>query len=201
MKCCPNTTKARILYCMWHAMKSFKKNYPKDGQELTLLEKMMYSITSDEYKKHLNDFKLVASIEGLKYFLDNWANCEPKWVKYQRIGLNIRNNNTNNPVESMNNQFKQFIGINRKMSVYLQRMLAYIDYLIHHYNYNQVRALTTKSKYNSNSDDPFVKSLFEMTNHKNAEWLSLQFELSKLHYDVIYHYLDENHRHSANCYH
>ena len=53
---------------------------------------MMYSITFDEYKKHLNDFKLIASIEGLKYFLDNWANCELKWVKYHRIGLNFNCN-------------------------------------------------------------------------------------------------------------
>ena len=44
-----NFPKARILYCMWHVMKSFKKNYPKDSQELTSLEKM----TSDEYKSIL----------------------------------------------------------------------------------------------------------------------------------------------------
>ena len=67
-------------------------------------------MTLEEYNKHLIEFEKIASCNGLKYFKDNWECCLEKWVKYHRIGLKIRANNTNNAVESINNQFKRFVG-------------------------------------------------------------------------------------------
>jgi hypothetical protein len=179
-----NFPKARILYCVWHVLKSFKKNFSKKSEAFRLLQRMSYSMTLEEYNKHLIEFEKIASCDGLKYFKDNWECCLEKWVKYHRIGLKIRDNNTNNAVESINNQFKSFVGKNQRISVCLERIFAYLTFAFNKYDYKRVISLTRKSRYNSNSSDSNVAKFFELTNKKNAEWLALQFELSEINYDV-----------------
>jgi hypothetical protein len=151
---------------------------------------MTYSLTEQEYNKHLLQFKNVANENGLKYFNGNWACCEDKWVKFHRIGLKIRDNNTNNAVESLNNQFKRFVGINQRISVCLTRIFAYLSFLYNKYEYKSIISKTKSSRFNANFNDPIINKFFDFTNKKNAEWLSLQFELSKLNYEVNYFYSD-----------
>ena len=92
--------KAQILYCVWHVIKTFKKNFAKNSSELSLLTEMIYSVTLEKYNELVSKFKSVASTIGLKYFVENWENCTTKWVKYHRIGLNIRNNNKKTPLRA-----------------------------------------------------------------------------------------------------
>jgi hypothetical protein len=68
-----NFPHATILYCFWHVLKTFKKNYGKNSEEFKLLSRMMYSITEEEYLKHLVEFKNITSQKMVKYFDDNWA--------------------------------------------------------------------------------------------------------------------------------
>ena len=69
-------------------------------------------------------------------------------------------------------------------------MLAYVDFVYNKYNYNQV--IDKKSRYNSSSTDTVISSFFQHTNKKNAEWLSLQYEQSKINYEGKYHYYNED---------
>ena len=46
--------------------------------------------------------------DALEYLNSNWLNCIPKWVKYERVDLPLNLQETNNPVEVINKQFKQF---------------------------------------------------------------------------------------------
>jgi hypothetical protein len=120
-----NFPNARILYCVWHVLKIFKKNFANGSEEFKLFQLMTYLLTEQEYNKHLLRFKNVANKNCLKYFNDNLACCEDKWVKFHRIGLKIRDKNTNNAVESLNNQLKRFVGINQRISACLTRIFAY----------------------------------------------------------------------------
>jgi hypothetical protein len=49
-------------------LKTFKKNYGKNSEEFKLLSRMMYSITEEEYLKHLVEFKNITSQKMVKYF-------------------------------------------------------------------------------------------------------------------------------------
>jgi hypothetical protein len=51
---------------------------------------------------------------------------------------------------------------------------------------------TKKSRYIDNTTDKCISKFFELTTKRNAEWLAQQYELSKLTYDVKYHYFDES---------
>ena len=105
---------------------------------------------------------MIASVEGFKYFNENWANCLPKWVKYHRIGLHIGDNNTNNPVESVNNQLKHFIKLNSKISICLQQTLSYVTFLCNKYDYCKIVQMTKKTRYQLNDtiSDPIIQSFF-----------------------------------------
>ena len=73
----------------------------------------------------------------------------------------------------------------------MQRIFAYLTFLFNKYDYKRVVSLTKKTRYNSDSNDETICKFFQLTNKRTAEWLSLQYELSKIHYDVKYHYFDE----------
>jgi zinc finger SWIM domain-containing protein 3 len=61
-----NFPNARILYCVWYVLKTFKKNYATGSKEKSLLKRMTYSLTEDEYNKNLNEFNNVTNETGLK---------------------------------------------------------------------------------------------------------------------------------------
>ncbi len=84
----------------------------------------------------------------------------------------------------MNNQLKRFIGRHQRISVRLQRIFVYLNFVFNKYDYKRVIGTTKTSRFYSASTDKTINKFFELTNKRNAEWLSLQYELSKLNYVV-----------------
>jgi hypothetical protein len=108
------------------------------------------------------------------------------------MGLKISNNNTNNAVESLNNQFKRFIDKNQRTSVCLQCIIGYLTFLFNKYDYNSVVNATQKSRYIDNTTYKCISKFFELTTKRNGEWLAQKNELSKVTNDVKYHYFNES---------
>jgi hypothetical protein len=84
----------------------------------------------------------------------------------------------------LNNQLKRFIGRHQRISVRLQRIFVYLNFVFNKYDYKRVIGATITSRFYSASTDKTINKFFELTNKRNAEWLSLQYELSKLNYVV-----------------
>ena len=59
---------------------------------------------------YYDKFKLLESNNNVNliYFEENWLNCIDKWAKFKRVGLALNVQETNNPVEVVNKQFKFF---------------------------------------------------------------------------------------------
>ncbi len=98
---------ARILNCFWHNEKTFKKVFTN---KLTFecVKTMMLTEDEDEFNNKLLEFKRLEANnkKNLEYFESNWLNCIDKWAKFKRAGLPLNLQETNNPVEVINKQFK-----------------------------------------------------------------------------------------------
>jgi transposase-like protein len=111
---------ARIFYCKFHVIQIFKRKFERSSRELyEILVKMIDAATEDEFNKLLADFTPLASEvvikdsktakTALEYFNDNWRNCVKMWVKCFKYPACTHMNDTNNPIESINNVLKLFI--------------------------------------------------------------------------------------------
>jgi len=71
---------------------------------------MMLAETKTEFESKLSDFRESEkeNTKNVEYFEENWLNCVSKWAKYERVNLPLNLQETNNPVEVVNKQFKGF---------------------------------------------------------------------------------------------
>jgi hypothetical protein len=69
------------------------------------VKEMMLADTEPAFDKKLDEFRILeaGNSENLKYFESNWLNCIEKWAKFKRSGLPLNLQETNNPVEVINN--------------------------------------------------------------------------------------------------
>ena len=179
---------ARIFYCKFHVIQIFKRKFEKTSKKLyDILIKMIDADTEDAFNRLLTEFTESAkdviikesktAKTALEYFNDNWRNCLNMWVKFYKYPACTHMNDTNNPIESINNVLKLFIPNAGSMFQCLSGIFRLIEYLDNQYNYNNF--LESKvTKYQGSSDETVDKILQYSSKHA-ASILIKQYILSK----------------------
>ncbi len=148
---------------------------------LGYLQNMMTSTSAELFEEEYEKFQKEASVNQLLYFQKNWMSCKEKWVKHhRRVSAN-----TNNHVESINSKLKMFIRKNSKIDDCLTGLLKYIDFLKNKYMFNAYLTRSKIIKYNDNEEqDPIINDFYQSTTKTLANYLLVQYQLSKFSYDV-----------------
>lgn len=64
-----------------------------------------------------------------EYYENNWANCLPMWARAYKHGTLTYLNDTNNPVETVNNVLKQYVPKTTTMLECLENIFKYLKSL------------------------------------------------------------------------
>ncbi len=64
-------------------------------------------IRSNEKLIEFNELKK-NNAKNLDYLKDNWVNCIEKWARFKRVGIPLNLQETNNPVDVVNHQVKDY---------------------------------------------------------------------------------------------
>jgi hypothetical protein len=116
----------------------------------------------------------------LVYFRVNWLNCIEKWTKFKRRGLPLNLQETNNPVETVNNQVKEFSkeGANSSIGSCLRDAFVYIKNteLQCRVNANKAKNQSVQMQYGAN--DSVVNDFYKFASKNMAHWLFGQYRLS-----------------------
>ncbi|EGZ11302.1 hypothetical protein PHYSODRAFT_338022 [Phytophthora sojae] len=90
---------------------------------------MTYSRTEEDYVRHRDEFKSLASrngrVELWEYFDKNWNACQEMWVMAYRVDLPHFGNHTNNRVESLFGKLKRKLKGHLTMRASLEVLLEY----------------------------------------------------------------------------
>ncbi|EGZ28063.1 hypothetical protein PHYSODRAFT_321758 [Phytophthora sojae] len=90
---------------------------------------MTYSRTEEDYVRHRDEFKSLASrngrVELWEYFDKNWNACREMWVMAYRVDLPHFGNHTNNRVESLFGKLKRKLKGHLTMRASLEVLLEY----------------------------------------------------------------------------
>jgi hypothetical protein len=99
---------AQIVYCFWHNEKTFRKMF--SNETFNCAKEMMLALTEEKFNEKLKEFNELEknNSKNLEYLKDNWLNCIEKWARFKRVGIPLNLQETNNPVEVVNHQVKEF---------------------------------------------------------------------------------------------
>ncbi|EGZ26515.1 hypothetical protein PHYSODRAFT_320450 [Phytophthora sojae] len=131
---------ARILLCHFHVIKwlheTIKKSQTYGAYEAEVLTQMKHTITNmtysrteEDYVRHRDEFKSLASrngrVELWEYFDKNWNACREMCVVAYRVDLPHFGNHTNNRVESLFGKLKRKLKGHLTMRASLEVLLEY----------------------------------------------------------------------------
>ncbi|EGZ10339.1 secreted protein [Phytophthora sojae] len=131
---------ARILLCHFHVIKwlheTIKKSQTYGAYEAEVLTQMKHTITNmtysrteEDYVRHRDEFKSLASrngrVELWEYFDKNWNACREMWVMAYRVDLPHFGNHTNKRVESLFGKLKRKLKDHLTMRASLEVLLEY----------------------------------------------------------------------------
>ena len=100
---------AQILYCFWHNEKTFRKMFTK-SETFNCVKEMMLALTEEKFNEKLSEFYELEknNVKNIEYLNSNWLNCIGKWPRSKRVGIPLILQETNNPVEVVNHQVKDY---------------------------------------------------------------------------------------------
>ena len=117
--------------------------------------------------------------DNLSYFEKNWLNCIDKWAKFKRFGLALNIQETNNPVEVVNKQFKH-LSDKKHAQNSLAKCLASILSYIKSSEINK-EVISNKEKNKTvipQESEPIVIEFFKTVSQSMAKWLTSQYQAS-----------------------
>lgn len=93
--------------CDFHVENVFNGRTTHEKAEVSsILKKLRFAETNDEFLKLVEDLREVASVKFMKYFTENWLNCPIAWAyRDKKNSINL-GNTTNNRLESFNGKIK-----------------------------------------------------------------------------------------------
>ena len=137
---------------------------------------MMLAETKTEFEAKLSDFR-----ESEK---ENWLNCVPKWAKYERVNLPLNLQETNNPVEVVNKQFKGFSNkhASNSIAVCCDSIFKYVRSTEINIEQEQISQNNkTTVPYNS---CPIIKEFHSLVSSCMAQWLASQYLARSRPYEI-----------------
>ena len=128
---------AQVLLCWFHVPKSFKTQVaqlvlPQADKKIlfSALVNLTYSYDEDVYKDHMYDLMNAAPKDFYLYYMNNWDNIKPMWVRYHRKMQRTLGNNTTNRLEALNRSLKAlFKTISRTRMKFPESVDALLRYL------------------------------------------------------------------------
>ena len=118
---------------------------------------------------------------SLNYFEENWLNCLPKWAKHERVGLPLNLQETNNPVEVVNKQFKDFSSkkhTTNTIATCCESIFKYVkstEILIESEMCKQI----SKSIGDNSYEDETIREFHKIFTKRMANWLTGQYLASR----------------------
>ncbi|KAE8750035.1 hypothetical protein FOCC_FOCC003159 [Frankliniella occidentalis] len=169
---------AVIHICLFHTLQIFQrqsKTEPDKENVRIVLEGIAYSESKEAYIELYDKLKSVASALFIKYFDENWNNCHECWALFHRdMSVNC-GQTTTNIAESHNQKIKAILKKKRASMVELLRNLL----LLHSSKTSRVamNAFNSKVKirYITNSDDPVVQKITNLTTPFVGDLLKTQY--------------------------
>ncbi|CAG5075481.1 Protein of unknown function [Cotesia congregata] len=123
-----------LQICRFHVLKIFSTqittknmNITSDQKDfcLSLLTKIVYSSSEEEYNDYYATLSKEAPPQVVKYFNDNWHINRKEWCTYlmeKNLG-----NYSNNRLESLNGKAKEEIGLNNYISSFVVRFFKWLS--------------------------------------------------------------------------
>lgn len=106
---------AKLLICLFHTMRSFKREVTTDKmglsnderlQVLELLQSMAHAKDETTYQAHYDQLMKTRFTAVKTYFNENWHLIREQWVEVLKMKYKTLLNSTNNRIESINQKFK-----------------------------------------------------------------------------------------------
>lgn len=138
---------------------------------------MMLTVSEDTFKAKLIEFYEFEknSPDNISYFDDNWLNCMDKWAKFKRHGLALNLQETNNPVESINKQFKHFSDRKHAQNSLAKCLSAIFNFLkSNEINKEFISMKQKNATVIPQGSNPVVCEFYKFTSPVIAKWLSSQ---------------------------
>ncbi len=145
---------------------------------------MMLAVTETQFNEKLNQFYELekGNSKNLEYLKDNWLNCIDRWARFKRNGIPLNLQETNNPVEVVNHQVKDF-SENQPAKSSLGQCLSSINLYIKSTELKKiVLSNLQKNKIISIqnvSSDSIVNEFYKIVAPNMASWLKSQYEKAK----------------------
>ncbi|CAF1088511.1 unnamed protein product [Brachionus calyciflorus] len=148
---------ATILLCVFHVIKYLKTVISKlvidvnsKNEFMKSIQGMVYAKDEVVYQKYYEELKEKAKKQKdfLNYFQRNWNNCKQMWVRYFRSNIPTLGTNTNNHLESFNNNLKISIKSNFHLTESVVELMSITKEFLYKQstnNLNDIKTRTTKS--------------------------------------------------------
>jgi hypothetical protein len=145
---------------------------------------MMLALTEKEFIEKLEQFKELEknNEKNLLYLQDNWLNCIEKWARFKRTGMRLNIQETNNPVEDVNHQVKQFSEDQHAKNSLAQCLTSTLKYVkstelnkIVLANYQKNKIIQIQNV----STNSIINEFYKVVAPNMASWLRDQYEKSK----------------------
>ena len=179
---------AQVLYCTWHNENTFKKHFKGDTFEC--VKQMMLAETEEDFNLFLEKFKILenGNKKKIEYFESNWLNCIEKWTKFKRIGLALNVQETNNPVEVVNKQFKHFSDKKHAQNSLAKCLTSILNYIkSSELNKEVISSVEKRKTVIPQYSDPVINEFFKIVSKSMAKWLVSQYQASiERHYTYIF---------------
>lgn len=125
-----------ILICLFHALKSFKRELPAlsltapiKEEAKRLFEQMCYAHNELDFEKSEKDFELLQSKELIDYYQKNWKPIRKDWVKCFKAKAGDFLNSTNNRLESFNSKLKTVLNNHSSLEEFVRGFFVVLSAL------------------------------------------------------------------------
>lgn len=124
------------LICLFHALKSFKRELSVLKLEAklrdkakSLFQKMCYAHTEEEFVFLEKQFLALDSSTLIKYYKEHWQSISSEWVKCFKAQKGHFLNSTNNRLESFNGKLKSVIGYKSSIEEFVRGFFVVLESL------------------------------------------------------------------------
>lgn len=136
-----------IQLCEFHVKKAFKNalaSFTDKKTLYTVLCNMLHALDENAFLEHKAELERIAPAPVFTYYMANWDNIQPMWVRYQcNKHLNL-GNNTNNRVESHNSRIKSILHHSDKLHTAVHGLILMHGVRLNETEHSNIRAQSSK---------------------------------------------------------